>query len=71
MGMEEYDSEGRFVRADYGDLSVVSVYPVSYTHLDVYKRQGYGECQLYILSVGGRDVGARCVNRFREAAQIG
>lgn len=25
MGMEEYDSEGRFVRADYGDLSVVSV----------------------------------------------
>ena len=26
MGMEEYDSEGRFVRADYGDLSVVSVY---------------------------------------------
>lgn len=32
---------------------------------------GYGECQLYILSVGGRDVGARCVNRFREAAQIG
>ena len=32
---------------------------------------GYGECQLYILSVGGRNVGARCVNRFREAAQIG
>ena len=31
MGMEEYDSEGRFVRADYGDLSVVSVYHPSGT----------------------------------------
>jgi exodeoxyribonuclease III len=26
MGMERYDSEGRFLRADFGDLSVVSVY---------------------------------------------
>ena len=25
MGIERYDSEGRFLRADYGDLSVVSV----------------------------------------------
>ena len=34
MGMEEYDSEGRFVRADYGDLSVVSVYHPSGTSGD-------------------------------------
>lgn len=26
MGIEKYDSEGRFIRADFGDLSVVSVY---------------------------------------------
>ena len=26
MGIEEYDYEGRFMRADFGDLSVVSVY---------------------------------------------
>jgi exodeoxyribonuclease-3 len=26
MGIPEYDHEGRFIRADYGDLSVVSVY---------------------------------------------
>ena len=25
MGMEAYDNEGRFIRADFGDLSVVSV----------------------------------------------
>lgn len=26
MGIEEYDNEGRFIRADFGDISVVSVY---------------------------------------------
>ena len=26
MGIEKYDNEGRFLRVDYGDLSVVSVY---------------------------------------------
>ena len=26
MGIEAYDNEGRFIRADFGDLSVVSVY---------------------------------------------
>lgn len=26
MGIDKYDDEGRFIRADYGDLSVVSVY---------------------------------------------
>ena len=31
MGMEAYDNEGRFIRADFGDLSVVSVYHPSGT----------------------------------------
>jgi len=26
IGIEKYDNEGRFIRADYGDISVVSVY---------------------------------------------
>lgn len=26
MGIEKYDSEGRFIRADYGDISVASIY---------------------------------------------
>lgn len=39
MGMEEYDSEGRFMRADYGDLSIVSVYHPSGTSGD--ERQAF------------------------------
>lgn len=31
MGIEEYDAEGRFIRADFGDISVVSVYHPSGT----------------------------------------
>ena len=31
MGIESYDAEGRFLRADYGDLSIVSVYHPSGT----------------------------------------
>ena len=31
MGIEKYDNEGRFIRADYGDLSIVSVYHPSGT----------------------------------------
>ncbi len=31
IGIDRYDSEGRFLRADYGDLSVVSVYHPSGT----------------------------------------
>lgn len=34
MGMEAYDNEGRFIRADYGDLSIVSVYHPSGTSGD-------------------------------------
>ena len=31
MGIPKYDDEGRFIRADYGDLSIVSVYHPSGT----------------------------------------
>lgn len=34
MGIEKYDNEGRFIRADYGDLSIVSVYHPSGTSGD-------------------------------------
>ncbi|HJA14859.1 MAG TPA: exodeoxyribonuclease III [Candidatus Butyricimonas faecavium] len=35
MGIPAYDDEGRFIRADYGDISVVSVYHPSGTTGDV------------------------------------
>lgn len=31
MGIEDYDNEGRFIRCDFGDLSIVSVYHPSGT----------------------------------------
>lgn len=34
MGNDEYDNEGRFLRADFGDLSIVSVYHPSGTSGD-------------------------------------
>ena len=39
MGIPAYDDEGRFIRADYGDLSVVSVYHPSGTTGD--ERQAF------------------------------
>ena len=39
MGIPEYDNEGRFIRADYGDFSVVSVYHPSGTSGD--ERQAF------------------------------
>ena len=39
MGMPQYDDEGRFLRADYGELSVVSVYHPSGTSGD--ERQAF------------------------------
>lgn len=39
MGIDIYDNEGRFIRADYGDLSVVSVYHPSGTSGD--ERQAF------------------------------
>jgi exodeoxyribonuclease-3 len=39
IGIPEYDNEGRFIRADYGDISVVSVYHPSGSSGDL--RQGF------------------------------
>lgn len=39
MGIEAYDNEGRFIRADYGDVSVISVYHPSGTSGD--ERQAF------------------------------
>ncbi|MDR0973935.1 MAG: exodeoxyribonuclease III [Prevotellaceae bacterium] len=39
MGIAAYDNEGRFIRADYGDLSIVSVYHPSGTSGD--ERQAF------------------------------
>lgn len=39
MGIDQYDAEGRFIRADFGDLSVVSVYHPSGTSGD--ERQAF------------------------------
>lgn len=39
MGIPKYDNEGRFIRADYGDISIVSVYHPSGTSGD--ERQAF------------------------------
>ena len=39
MGIEQYDNEGRFIRCDFGDLSIVSVYHPSGTSGD--ERQNF------------------------------
>ena len=54
MGIEKYDAEGRFLRADIGDLSVVSVYHPSGTSGE--KRQSFKmtwleDFQCYILEL--------------------
>jgi exodeoxyribonuclease-3 len=51
MGIPEYDREGRFIRADYGDLSVISVYHPSGTSGDErqdFKMQWLEDFQNYI-----------------------
>lgn len=51
MGIPAYDDEGRFIRADFGDLSVVSVYHPSGTTGDVrqdFKMQWLADYQAYI-----------------------
>lgn len=51
MGIEKYDAEGRFLRADYGDLSVVSVYHPSGTTGDLrqaFKMQWLADFQQYV-----------------------
>ena len=53
MGIEEYDNEGRFIRADFGDLSVVSVYHPSGTSGD--ERQAFKmvwlEARVYLVEL--------------------
>ncbi|HJD92507.1 exodeoxyribonuclease III [Bacteroides coprosuis] len=54
MGIEAYDNEGRFIRADFGDLSVVSVYHPSGTSGDArqdFKMQWLSDFQNYVLEL--------------------
>lgn len=51
MGMPVYDDEGRFLRADYGDLSIVSVYHPSGTSGDerqAFKMQWLADFESYV-----------------------
>jgi len=54
MGIEKYDLEGRMIRADYGDKSVISVYHPSGTTGDLrqaFKMQWLADFQNYILEL--------------------
>ncbi len=51
MGIQKYDDEGRFIRADYGDVSVVSVYHPSGSSGDLrqaFKMQWLEDFHTYI-----------------------
>ena len=51
MGIEKYDNEGRFIRADYGALSIISVYHPSGTSGEErqdFKMQWLSDFQNYI-----------------------
>ncbi len=51
MGIEDYDKEGRFIRADFGNLSVVSVYHPSGSSGDIrqdFKIKWLNDFQNYI-----------------------
>ena len=39
LGIEEHDQEGRVITLEFPAFYLTTVYTVSYTHLDVYKRQ--------------------------------
>ena len=54
MGIEKYDNEGRFIRADYGDLSIVSVYHPSGTSGDerqAFKMEWLEDFQKYVVEL--------------------
>lgn len=54
MGIEKYDNEGRFLRADYGDLSVVSVYHPSGTsgeERQAFKMEWLADFQSYVINL--------------------
>lgn len=51
MGIDKYDNEGRMIRADYGDLSIISVYHPSGTSGDdrqAFKMQWLTDFENYI-----------------------
>ena len=51
MGIEKYDYEGRFIRADYGEMSIISVYHPSGTSSELrqdFKMQWLTDFQNYI-----------------------
>lgn len=50
-GIKEYDNEGRFIRADYGDISVISVYHPSGSSGDerqIFKMKWLDDFQNYV-----------------------
>ncbi|MDH6313690.1 exodeoxyribonuclease-3 [Parabacteroides sp. PFB2-10] len=54
MGIEKYDREGRFIRADFGDISVVSVYHPSGTSGDerqAFKMEWLEDFQRYVVEL--------------------
>ncbi|MDR0748447.1 MAG: exodeoxyribonuclease III [Tannerellaceae bacterium] len=54
MGIQAYDNEGRFIRADYGDLSIVSVYHPSGSSGDErqrFKMEWLEAFQTYVLEL--------------------
>jgi len=54
MGIEKYDHEGRMIRADFGDVSVISVYHPSGTsgeHRQAYKMEWLDDFMNYILDL--------------------
>ena len=54
MGIEKYDNEGRFIRADFGDLSVISVYHPSGTSGDerqAFKMEWLEDFQNYVVEL--------------------
>ena len=54
MGIEEYDNEGRFIRADFGDVSVVSVYHPSVpaaTNVRPSRWSGWRNSREYVLEL--------------------
>jgi len=54
MGIEKYDFEGRFIRADFGEVSVISVYHPSGSSGDLrqeFKMQWLDDFQNYILEL--------------------
>ncbi|MDL2256371.1 exodeoxyribonuclease III [Parabacteroides sp. OttesenSCG-928-K15] len=54
MGIEKYDREGRFIRADYGDISIVSVYHPSGTsgeERQAFKMEWLEDFQQYVVEL--------------------